>query len=132
VAIAINTNLGVDSVTLLRQFGDRVWVLPELLLAPQADNIFHVYSQRGSMFFTRFQIVRSIWSDSETSRQLVDHFQGSLELSRLELSVIALKSFYSRERGFKYPGDREYALMGLLRQRVTPNPEYSEFEAFAR
>jgi hypothetical protein len=84
------------------------------------------------MFFTRYQIVRDIWSDSDNSRQLVEHFQGSLELSRLELSVIALKSFYSRDLGVKYPGDREYALMGLLRQRPAVDPTHTEFEAFAR
>jgi len=132
VAIAINGNMGLDSLALLQQFGERVWTLPELLLAPQTDNIFHVYSQKGTMFFTRYQMVRDIWTDAETSRQLVEHFQGSLELSRLELSVIALKSFYSRERGFRYAGDREYALMGLLRQRCIINPDYTEFEAFAK
>jgi hypothetical protein len=83
------------------------------------------------MFFTRYQIMRDVWTDAEASRQLVEHFQGNLILSRLELSVIALRSFYSRNRGFKYPGDREYALMGLLRQRVPVNPDHTEFEAFA-
>jgi hypothetical protein len=83
------------------------------------------------MFFTRYQIMRDVWTDAETSRQLVEHFQGNLVLSRLELSVVALRSFYSRKRGFKYHGDREYALMGLLRQRVQVNPDHTEFEAFA-
>jgi len=117
---------------LLKQFGNRVWTLPELLLAPQRDNVFKVYSNRGTMFFTRYQIIRDIWTDQESSRQLVEHFQGSLTLTRLELSVVALKSFYSRERGFRYAGDREYALMGLLSQRPVVNPGHTEFEAFAR
>jgi hypothetical protein len=61
----------------------------------------------------------------------VEHFQGNLILSRLELSVIALQSFYNRNRGFRYTADRQYALMGLLRQRVQVTPGHSEFEAFA-
>jgi hypothetical protein len=132
VAIAIGkTQTTDDSLELLRQFGSRVWTLPEILLAPQKDNIFRVYTERGAMFLTRYQILRDVWTDPATSRQLVEHYEGSLQLSRLELSVIALQTFYNRDRGIKYGGDREYALMGLLRQRAEVNPDHTAFEAFA-
>jgi hypothetical protein len=132
VVIAIsNTQRTNDSVELLKQFGSRVWTLPEILLAPQRDNLFRVYSDKGVMKFTRYQILRDVWTDADTSRQLVEHFEGSLRLSRLELSTIALRTFYNRDRGPKFNGDREYALMGLLRQRVLVNPDHTPFEAFA-
>jgi hypothetical protein len=132
VVIAISgTQRTNDSLELLRQFGGRVWTLPEILLAPQKDNVFRVYSDKGVMQFTRYQIMRDVWTDADTSRQLVEHFEGSLVLSRLELSIIALRTFYNRDRGPKFNGDREYALMGLLRQRVQVNPDHTPFEAFA-
>ena len=108
-----------------------MWTLPEVLLAPQKDNIFRVYSEKGAMFLTRYQILRDLWTDADTSRQLVEHYEGNLLLSRLELSVIALRSLYNRDRTTKYGGDREYALMGLMRQRVQVNPDHTSFEAFA-
>src|SRR4051812_29122113 len=83
------------------------------------------------MRLTRYQILRDVWTDSQTSRQLVEHYEGNLLLSRLELSVIALETLYNRDRGPRFGGDREYALMGLLRNRVEANPDHTPFEAFA-
>jgi hypothetical protein len=120
-----------DSVELLKEFGSRVWTLPEVLLAPQKDNLFRIYGRNGDMTLSRYQILRDIWADADTSRQLVEHYQGNLILSRLELSTIALRTLYLRKHGPMYDGDHVYALMGLLRQRIEADASHTSFEAFA-
>ncbi|OCK93997.1 uncharacterized protein K441DRAFT_563805 [Cenococcum geophilum 1.58] len=132
VAIAINGDGTQGSLALLKQFGERVWTLPEILLAANSDNMFRIYSPgRPPLVLTRHQFMRDVWSDSHISRQLVEHFQNSLQLSRLQLSVIALQSFYARDRTLYYPADIEYALMGLLLCRVEATKNHTAFEVFA-
>jgi len=70
--------------------------------------------------------------DAKESRQLIDHYLGNLGLSRLELSVTALKCLYSRETTEYLAGDQAYALMGLLRLRPQIDPTDSPFQAFSR
>ncbi|KAI8953698.1 hypothetical protein F4801DRAFT_597422 [Xylaria longipes] len=70
---------------------------------------------------------------SEQKGLLVKLFRAcNLNLSRLELAVIALKCLYKRKTTQYLPGDHAYALMGLLRIRPEVDITDSQFQAFAR
>jgi hypothetical protein len=119
---------------LLRIWGARMWTLPEALLSSSKRKI-KVYT-RGhdgpALEIDKKRFAAVVWNDPLISRQLVDHYGGSLHLSRLELVTIALKCLKTRERGEYLKGDLSYALMGLLRQRPTVDGSDSDFLAFAR
>jgi hypothetical protein len=36
------------------------------------------------------------WKDSNITRQLIDHYEGNLTLSRLELVIIAMQCLFAR------------------------------------
>ncbi|KAL8919410.1 MAG: hypothetical protein Q9208_006788 [Pyrenodesmia sp. 3 TL-2023] len=118
----------------LRQWGTRVWTLPEVLLTP-SNSEFEVYN-RNTGLETPLTVDKrnfaTLWEDASISRELIDHYEGSLTLSSLELVTIALKCLHSRQKGFHLPGDMAYALMGLLRRRPTVVKSDTAFQAFAR
>jgi hypothetical protein len=131
------SNVGQETKTtedLLKQWGRRLWTLPEVLLSPTDRNI-KVYT-RGhdgpawEISMKHFAAV--VWEDKLISRQLVDHFIGTLSLSRLELVSIALRCLHRRQYGEYFRGDLSYALMGLLRQRPQVDRSDTQFQAFAR
>ena len=128
-----NDSLGVES-TALRQWGTRVWTLPEVLLIPSKSEI-SVYAREASidqpMIFYKWNFA-SIWQDASISRELIDHFEGNLILSSLELVTIALRCLHNRQKGFHLKGDMAYALMGLQRRRPDVVKTDSAFQAFAR
>jgi hypothetical protein len=62
----------------------------------------------------------------------MDHFQGTLTLSRLEIVKLAMKCLYARKTDAYLKGDVAYALMGLLRRRPMVDRTDSEFQALAR
>lgn len=126
----------------LIEWGGRIWTLPELLLCP-SDPEIAIYTQ-GSQFGTECLAKRNFavraWKDASAVRQLIDHYEGSLILTPLELVTIALQCMQERldemrrEPHYKQwaPGDMSYALMGLLRRRPQVNKQDTDFEAFAR
>ena len=117
----------------LRDWGRRVWTLPELLLSPERDDIV-VYANRtldSSDQIHRRNFAR-FWDDSSLVGQLIDHYEGSVVLSPLELMTIALRCLQNRHTTEYLPGDLSYALMGLLRQRPHARHTDSAFQAFAR
>lgn len=120
--------------TLLEQWGTRVWTLPEVLLSPANQEIL-VY-ERGKSFDAPTRIhkrhMAAKLEDKELSRQLIEHYEGSLILGHLELVTIALRCLYGRQKGKYLEGDMSYALMGLLRQRPTVVRQDTAFQAFAR
>ncbi|MCJ1465048.1 hypothetical protein MMC07_003664 [Pseudocyphellaria aurata] len=120
----------------LRQWGTRVWTLPELLLSPEQDDIM-VYTtgpdlelrepdQHNRRNFPR------LWDDYNAVGQLIDHYESSVILSPLELMTTALHCLQNRQTQQYLDGDLSYALMGLLRQRPNVRPSDSAFQAFAR
>ncbi|KAI0198083.1 hypothetical protein F4808DRAFT_452187 [Astrocystis sublimbata] len=120
---------------LLAQWGSRMWTFPEVLLSPGND--IAVYTRGGDMRrplrISKNQFAGHVWADDAMdARQLLDHYLGNLELSRLELATIALKCLYKRQRGRHLDGDHAYALMGLLRLRPQIDSTDSQFQAFAR
>ena len=128
-----NEDPGVDTAA-LRQWGTRVWTLPEVLLIPSNSDI-HVYARNANIdepitFHKRN--FATLWGDAPISRELIDHYEGNLILSSLELVTIALRCLHNRQKGLYLPGDMAYALMGLLRRRPTIVKTDSAFQAFAR
>ncbi|KAH6666428.1 hypothetical protein B0J14DRAFT_202658 [Halenospora varia] len=119
---------------MLRQWGERVWTLPEVLLSNDKHDInIYTRGQDDSPWpISKKKFADVVWNDPLISRQLVDHYNKTLELSRLELVSIALTCLLSRERGYHLPGDLSYALMGLLRQRPSIDKTDSLFQSFAR
>jgi len=86
--------------TELREFGLRVWTFPEILLSTPNRPI-NVY-RRGDpihkpLTLSKVQFATLAWSDVKSARQLIDHYEGNLSLSRLELVIIALKCLFRRE-----------------------------------
>ena len=119
---------------LLQQWGTRVWTLPEVLLSPGKEE-FSVY-KRGDSIDKPTKIhkrnMAAQLEDGPLSRELIEHYEGSLVLGQLELITIALRCLHKRQKGKYLDGDMSYALMGLLRQRPTVVRRDSEFQAFAR
>ena len=138
IAVAGPANLAGEEgglpYDLLREWGRRVWTLPELLLSPEKSDI--VVYQGRSLGSTPHQISRRnfprFWDDSTLVGQLIDHCEGSPILSPLELMTTALLCLQNRHTTEYLPGDLSYALMGLLRQRPHVCPTDSAFQAFAR
>lgn len=119
---------------LLRQWGTRVWTLPEVLLIPSNSDI-NVYARNASMdepMVIHKRNFATVWGDASISRELIDHYEGNLILSSLELVTIALRCLHNRQKGFHLPGDMAYALMGLLRRRPTVVKTDTAFQSFAR
>ena len=123
-----------NSMAALRQWGTRVWTLPEVLLIPGHSDIL-IYARHANihepMRMPKHNFA-TIWEDTPISRELIDHYEGNLILSSLELVTIALNCLHNRQKGFYLPGDMAYALMGLLRRRPAIVKSDTAFQAFAR
>jgi hypothetical protein len=119
---------------MLKSWGERMWTLPEALLSPAEQNIkVYTRGQSGPPWeISKKHFAAVVWDDPLISRQLVDHYNKTLDLSRLELVSIALKCLSTRQTATYFQGDLSYALMGLLRQRPHVDGTDSAFQAFAR
>ena len=124
----------------LRAWGARMWTVPEILLCSTEHRI-KVYShgdlERPKEYPKRNFAVEA-YQDSKLVRQLIDHYEGSLILTPLELVTIGLECLQSRLDGMLAngysqwsAGDMSYALMALMRRRPEVNEHDSAFEAFA-
>ena len=117
----------------LRDWGSRVWTLPELLLSPGQDGIwFYTNRKLDSCVQIHRRNLARFWDASDLVGQLIDHYEGSVILSPLELMTIALHCLHNRHTNEHLQGDLSYALMGLLRQRPQVCSTDSAFQAFAR
>ncbi|OJD31333.1 3-hydroxyisobutyrate dehydrogenase protein [Diplodia corticola] len=120
----------------LRQWGSRLWTLPELLLCPGEfrvklySNALGGPSQPKSMAKRNF--AERAWDDAQAVVQLLDHFEGSAILGSLQFISIALDCFSRRKTDQFVKADIVYALMGLLNKRLQANKEDTGFQAFAR
>jgi hypothetical protein len=118
---------------MLQVWGKRMWTFPEALLSRPGKRVL-VYApgmDKPRKLF-RLDLASIAWKDAPLSRQLVDHYEKTVHLSRLELVVLALKCLKSRSTKQYLNGDLSYALMGLLRQRPHIDTEDSSFQAFGR
>lgn len=122
--------------SLLGEWGSRMWTFPEVLLSPGRN--IKIYRRGGNLqapsIVPKNQFASRAWArmDADSSRHLIDHFLGNIDLSRLELAILALKCLYSRHTTEYLPGDHAYALMGLLRMRPQIDRTDTAFQAFSR
>jgi hypothetical protein len=82
---------------LLQHWGERLWTLPEALLSTSHRPI-SVY-RRGyhePLVVPKKQFAAMAWKDSNITRQLIDHYEGNLTLSRLEIVIIAMQCLFAR------------------------------------
>lgn len=131
-----NGGAGLRDQDPLRDWGARMWTLPELLLSAPHKRI-RVYDQANAghvVASSKRGLGYLAWKDDwlEAS-QLIDHYEGTVHLSQLQLISIAHTCLRKRAtiKLFK-PGDVAYALMGLLRRRPQTVATDSDFMAFAR
>ncbi|RKK87872.1 hypothetical protein BFJ68_g17001 [Fusarium oxysporum] len=132
VIIIAGNPLRPSSKDPLKEWGERVWTLPEILLA-KGDSVSVYYSLHDGgkiESVSKSMLPTLAWEDSAQSRQLIDHFTN-LHLSRLELMKITVECLMSRNLKSLYAGDRTYALMGLLRIRPPIDTTDTSFQAFA-
>lgn len=120
----------------LRQWGERLWTVPEGLLCPSDTIDIYTHGEPGGggrpePTWKRRLAVRA-WADADNMSQLLDHYESSIHLTPLELGSIALEGLQWRKTDMVTPGDASYALMGLLRRRPEVDKTDSDFEAFAR
>ncbi|KAL0780854.1 hypothetical protein CaCOL14_002189 [Colletotrichum acutatum] len=120
----------------LRQWGSRLWTLPELLLCPAEYRIrlYALGDQAEPKEVAKRNFAERAWDDAEAVKELVDHFEGSAILTDLRLIEAALACFSRRQTDQFNKGDIAYATMGLFPNRHRPpvNKEDSGFQAFAK
>lgn len=139
LAIAIGssrTRPGMSSTEeMLKMLGERMWTLPEALLSSNKTDI-KVYTrgedEQPAMQIPKNRFAALVWDDPLVSRQLVDHYNGNLVLSRLELVTIALRCLSQRSTHEKLLGDMSYALIGLMRRRPVVEPTDSKFKSLCK
>jgi len=125
-------------MAMLRHWGSRLWCLPEFLLAKPNRDVSIYFRRKETatrLTLSRAQMCSLAFEDNSLVLSLLDHYDGSTVLSRLELVILALEALLKRVRtGTTYfaDGDLSYALMGLLRQRPKTKKRDSAFQAFAR
>lgn len=119
----------------LLEWGQRLWTLPEALLCPSNHGIAIYLAGKDEPkleVIDKRNLAVYVWEDASTVSQLIDHYEGSVRLSQLELISIALESFQRRQTAPRMRADAIYALMGLMRERLSVRPDDTAFQAFAR
>jgi len=130
-------------------WGSRMWTLAEALLAPGHHVMVYSRSNGDKRKLSLTDLPKLAWvhystpsynytltEDKEESledfRLLAEHFTGTLSLSRIELTSVALRAMRSRKFRTFEQGDLAYSLMALLQYRPAMDPSDSEFQALAR
>jgi hypothetical protein len=112
-----------------------MWTFPEVLLSPSTHPISiytHGVPECDPWHVRKRNFPAEAWADAPSSRHLVDHYEGSIILSPLELVTIAFQCLSTRSIKEKSEADIAYVLMGLLRRRPKVDIENSSFQAFSR
>jgi hypothetical protein len=144
-----------------RIWGQRIWTLPEVLLA--AGKIRYCFSNPDttetdnqdlpSFDVTLTDMYDSFWpgptsrfrlsheeqndeSHEDVIGHLINHYTNTTKLSELQLFTCAVQAMAQQSTGKDTQGyttaDMAYAAMGLLSYRISPNPTDSPFQAIAR
>ncbi|WYZ46845.1 hypothetical protein EsH8_IX_001070 [Colletotrichum jinshuiense] len=120
----------------LRQWGSRLWTLPELLLCPSEYRIklYVLGDPLEPKAIAKRNFAERAWDDAEAVKELVNHFEGSAILTDLRLIEAALACFSRRQTDQFSQGDIAYATMGLFPNRHRPrvDKEDTGFQAFAK
>ncbi|OCK81930.1 hypothetical protein K432DRAFT_294382 [Lepidopterella palustris CBS 459.81] len=127
-----------DRQNWLSLWASRMWVLPEILLAPGEHGVWIYIQASGDApenivpdKVAKRNLAEFLGSDVEDIRQLIEHYEGSIQLSQLELVQLALDCLRRRTTVERTNADLAYALKGLLRRRPQIMEKESGFEAFA-
>ena len=148
------------SVEKMREWGDRMWTLPEALLshaehlklcalsshidgtlAEQSSNFAQVSGpQLRTEMWTKLDMSDEIWGEGESEngdhqarRLLAECFSGVLNLSRIGLFTVALEALSARDQNGNFSdADVAYALMGFLHERISFDKGETEFQGLAR
>ncbi|KAL9100920.1 MAG: hypothetical protein Q9187_009303, partial [Circinaria calcarea] len=130
----------------MRDWGQRMWTLPEGLLAPgqirlctwQGEGKYHV-REMGKV-----EMTSQFWLDKDDkegdcvleevpSRILAENFAGLIDLSPLELFSLGLAALCNRTTSNNFTrSDEAYALMGLLHYRIDTDETDELFQVVAR
>ncbi|KAH9990065.1 hypothetical protein F4779DRAFT_610163 [Xylariaceae sp. FL0662B] len=120
----------------LRQWGSRLWTLPELLLSPNEYRIklYNSASPGEPKMLAKRNFAERAWDDANAVKELVNHYEGSAILTQLQLIESALECFSRRQTNPFSAGDIAYAVRGLLPEKQRPKIDHSDsgFLAFAR
>lgn len=120
----------------LRQWGSRLWTLPELLLCPAEYRVrlYVVGDPAEPKAMAKRNFAERAWDDAEAVKELVNHFEGSAILTSQHLIEAALACFSRRQTDQFSQGDIAYATMGLFPSRLRPRVDKSDtgFVAFAK
>ncbi|OHF02556.1 hypothetical protein CORC01_02251 [Colletotrichum orchidophilum] len=120
----------------LRQWGSRLWTLPELLLYPGEFRIrlYVIGDTSEPKAIAKRNFAERAWDDAYAVKQLVDHFEGSAILTSSSLIEAALTCFPIRQTDQFSQGDLAYATMGLFPSRQRPLVDRSDtgFQAFGK
>ncbi|KAL1612016.1 hypothetical protein SLS60_000239 [Paraconiothyrium brasiliense] len=120
----------------LRQWGSRLWTLPELLLCPNEYRVqlYVLGDNSDPKSMAKRNFAERAWDDADAVKELVDHFEGSAILTQLHFIEAALTCFSRRKTDQFSQGDIAYAIMGLFpsRQRPAVDKGDSGFQAFVK
>lgn len=145
-----------------RIWGQRIWTLPEVLLAvgkirycfsnpdtTETDNnqdlpsfdvtLTDMYDSFWPGPTSRFRLSHEDQNDEsqeDVIGHLINHYTNTTKLSELQLFTCAVQAMAQQSTGKDTQGyttaDMAYAAMGLLSYRISPNPTDSPFQAIAR
>ena len=124
-----------------RDWGCRMWTLPEGLLAPSKLQVctWLRLDEYSVKIMGKVELTSQFWEEAnEASKEipgriLAEHYEGMITLSRLELFSTAISALKARVTKNDFTGaDLAYALMGLLHYRIDPDPTDDLFQVIAR
>lgn len=127
-----------DASSRMEEWGQRMWTLPEGLLAPGDLHIciWHGKDSYEVRTMGKVEMTSEYWkdeSDEAPARILAEHYAGTITLSRLELLSTAITALSHRASSHDFTGaDMAYAFMGLLHYRIEPDSTDDIFQLVAR
>ena len=127
-----------DADSRKEEWGERMWTLPEGLLAPGDIHVCTWYGKDDYRVNTmgKVEMTSQYWkdeSDEAPARILAEHYAGTITLSRLELLSTAITALSHRVSSQDFTGaDMAYACMGLLHYRIEPDDTDDVFQVVAR
>ena len=127
-----------DADSRKEEWGERMWTLPEGLLAPGDIRvcIWHGKDDYRVSTMGKVEMTSEYWkdeSDEAPARVLAEHYAGTITLSRLELLSCAIMALSHRVSSQDFTGtDMAYAFMGLLHYRIEPDKTDDVFQVVAR
>ena len=120
------------------EWGQRMWTLPEGLLAPGHIRVctWHGKDDYRVSTMGKVEMTSEYWkdeSDEAPTRILAEHYAGTITLSRLELLSSAITALSHGVSSQDFTGaDMAYAFMGLLHYRIEPDDTDDVFQVVAR